>query len=686
MILFFLMNLIVGVSAFLLDYRLFKFSGLVDSLLAFFILYFAQIVISELILGILGLLYLNNVFLVNLAILLIIYLITKNSTSSFNLEGIKDTIYGLSENKIILLVVSVILGFALVKIGINLINPPFGWDSLNYHFTFGVEWLKHGNLDTPITISDDPSPSYYPINGSLFYLWLMLPLHSVFLADLGQLPFFILTFLSVYSIGIKLGLGRELAFLSACLFSIIPNYFKQLQIAYVDVMVAGLFLAGVNFLFLLNEAFTLRNVTIYALAVGLLIGTKTVALAYSALLLLPFVYFCFKNIRKSYLFVLVVLIIACIGGFSYFRNLVDTGNPFYPLDFKILGKTIFKGVMDITVYRAHFKIEDYSIGKLLFHEGLGLQTLLFVLPAVFLTLPAAIIKRKKNLDFYQAYFLLIPIFIYLIYRYIIPLANTRYLYPLLGLGIVIGFYLYYLLNVPRRVIQILVILCAIFSMCELAKRQELIVSTLLVFLLFLTLLFFGKTIKRTLAVLYKPLPILFLTFISLTALVALYRDYEKNQFLRYIRMVKYSGFWQDATVAWKWLNDNTAGNNIAYIGRPVPFPLYGANFKNNVYYVSVNKIEPAKLHYFPESRYQWRYDFLTLHKNLEMPGNYRGDADYGIWLNNLLKRNTDFLFIYSLHQTREVAFPLEDYWARLNPDKFIQVFTNQTIHIYKIAR
>lgn len=151
-------------------------------------------------------------------------------------------------------------------------------------------------------------------------------------------------------------------------------------------------------------------------------------------------------------------------------------------------------------------------------------------------------------------------------------------------------------------------------------------------------------------------------------------------------MVRYSGFWPDAARAWGWLNQNTFGNNIAYVGRPVPFPLYGENFKNNVYYVSVNKTDPAKLHYFPGSHYQWGYDFLSLHRNLEASGNYRADADYSTWLNNLIRRNTDYLFIYSLHQTKDIIFPLEDNWAKANGVKFAPIFTNQTIHIYKIIR
>ena len=706
MITFLLMNLIICISAYLLTYRILKFtplekvnnieqssltgfSNFLDSILSLFIFYFTQIVFTELLLGIFGILYLRNVILLNTVIFLIILYMTRNKESSFDFMGIKYTLTELLGNKVILLGVSVILGFGLVKVFINLVNPPFGWDSLNYHFTFPVEWLKHGNLYNPITICDDPAPSYYPINGSLFFLWLIFPLKNVFLADLGQIPFFVLAFLAVFNISRKLRITREISFYAAMLFILIPNLFKQLGIAYVDIIVAALFSVCVNFLFLLNEKFSIQNVLIYSMSLGLLLGTKTVALPYTVLLFIPFLYFLLKNINKAYLCLIFIIIVVILGGFSYIRNFFDTGNPLYPLDFgsafggKLFGRAIFTGVINSSVYRAHFKIEDYRISKLLFHEGLGVQTILFILPAIFLALPATIIKRRNTLNLNLVYFLILPILIYLNYRYIIPLANTRYLYPLLGIGMIMGFYTVGLLNIPKIIINILVFICILASMSELAKRQELVSSIIVTILLFFVLTPFLKTFK---GLIKKPLFIGFFPLFIILGLVCLNRYYTINEYPRYSKMVKYSGFWPDATKAWEWLNQNTNGNNIAYVGRPVPFPLYGTNFKNNVYYVSVNKTEPAKLHYFPDSHYHWGYDFLSLHKNLETKGNYRGNADYSIWLNNLLKQNTDYLFIYSLHQTKGILFSIEDEWAKVNPYKFNPVFINDTIHIYRLIK
>jgi hypothetical protein len=253
------------------------------------------------------------------------------------------------------------------------------------------------------------------------------------------------------------------------------------------------------------------------------------------------------------------------------------------------------------------------------------------------------------------------------------------------MGIILGFYTAYILGISKIILRILVVISILASAFELANRLELVSSIILTFLLFFLALLSLKNIRKV-KLKIKLFLRFFLLIISLVILVFLEKDYTRNEFPGYIKMEKYSGFWPDATRAWDWLNKDTSGNNIAYVGRPVPFPLYGTNFKNNVYYVSVNKTEPAKLHFFPGSRYTWGYGFLSLHQNLEAEGNYRGGADYSIWLNNLLRRNTEYLFVYSLHQTKDIAFPLEDKWAGYNPSKFTPVFSNRTIHIYKISK
>ncbi|MBI3017679.1 MAG: hypothetical protein HYY62_06790, partial [Deltaproteobacteria bacterium] len=313
-----------------------------DRIIANSIIFLTHVVLLELALGIFNTLYLQNLTLFSFLTLLFIFFITRLKHSKDKPAKPQQNDECFLSDKTLLFCFSAIMGFSLIKIAINFINPPFGWDNLNYHFTFPVEWLKHGNLETPITIADDPGPSYYPINGNLFFLWLMLPFKNVLLADLGQIPFFFLAFLATYRISQQIGLNKEYSFYAAASFFLIPNFFKQLEVAYVDAMVAALFLICLNTLFLLEKEFSLKNVTLYSIGLGLFLGVKTLALTYSALLLPPFLFLCFKNYKKiSLALPISILAIVGLGGFSYIRNFIDTGNPMYPLDFKIFGQTIF---------------------------------------------------------------------------------------------------------------------------------------------------------------------------------------------------------------------------------------------------------------------------------------------------------------------------------------------------------
>ncbi|MEK6727074.1 MAG: hypothetical protein AABY28_00155, partial [Candidatus Omnitrophota bacterium] len=344
------MNLIVGITSFLVVYKLFRIRNFIDSLILLFLSFFAQIISTQLLLGIFGALYLRNVMLLNFAILLLIAVFTKERGSSFSFIGVKDSLRHSLESKITSFGVSLVLGFVIVKLFFNLINPPFGWDSLNYHYTFPVEWIKSALLNNPLVVSDDPFPAYYPLNGSLFFLWLIFPFKSAFLADLGQLPFFVISFLGIFSICRKLKLDKEYSFFSAILFVIIPNFFKQLQIGYVDIMVGGVFIAAVNFLIALKEDFNLKNTIIFALALGIFTGIKTTCLPYSIFLLLPFLYLLFMANKFSFLkriasLFLVISIVLVFGGFSYIRNLFLTGNPFYPLEVMLFGNPVFRGVI-----------------------------------------------------------------------------------------------------------------------------------------------------------------------------------------------------------------------------------------------------------------------------------------------------------------------------------------------------
>lgn len=678
MITVFIANLIVGSSSLIVAAKLLQIKNQVDFLISVFILYFSQIVLTELVLGIFGMLNLFNLVFINIVILMFLLFFLRNKKANIDLSLFKSTLLELLNSKIILICLSLIIGFGGVKLWINLINAPFGWDNLSYHFVFPVEWLKHANFDNPITLCDDPSPSYYPINGSLFFLWWMLPLKNVFLADLAQLPFFILSVLSIYSICRKLKLNKEFSFYAAVLFLITPNVFKQLEIAYVDVMVAGLFLSGLNFLISLREDCNWRNLLLWSVSFGLFLGTKTSAVVYGVFLFLYFIYILFQHKHKFLYLILFILISVVLGGFSYIKSMLLTSNPLYPADIFVFGKNILRGVVPFSFYRDHWTADDFNLGKLLFSEGLGGQFLIFVLPAVILGLPIALIKKNKEINFSLIYIMILPILLFVSFLMFLPQFWVRYLYPFLATGFIVGFLTVDFLKVPIKIVRGIVLVCFIASVAELCGGWEIAASFILAILTFVLL-------PKILRIKFNFSRVLVMMISGLVILQFLNAYYDVHEYDSYL---KNTPFPHEDRQAWDWLNSNTlkTGNRIAYAGIPHVLPLYGTHFKNDVFYVSVNKTNPVKLHDFSKGKYYWFKDYMQFHKSLENEGNYRQNPDYGVWLGNLEEDGIDYLVVYSLRMSNDNAFPVEDLWASSYSDKFQLVFNQEKVHIFKVLK
>ncbi|MFH1771709.1 MAG: hypothetical protein ABH872_02740 [Candidatus Omnitrophota bacterium] len=679
MVFFIILNTTVGLSAYLLVTKVFSVRSLTDRICILSVLYLSQIIATELFLGIFGFLRLNLLLALNLSILFSVWILTKSKQRSS--PHYRSDISWIVTDKVILFCFCVIAGFLLIKSLINLFNPPVGWDSLNYHFSLPVEWFKNANLNSPITINDDPSPAYYPINNGLFYYWLIAPLRNVFIADLGQVPFFIISFFACFGISRKMGISKEYSFFASTLFTITPNFFKQVEIAYADIMVGALFLLTLNLLLMLENEFSYRNIILCGLSGGLFFGTKTLCLPYSVpLFILFFIIILRKGKGKFYRgAILFFLLVAALGGYSYIRNFLITGNPLFPLNFELFGNTILKGVMPSNTYRAHWSKEDYNLIKLFFHEGMGFHFFLLIFPLAvispFIALWGIIRKRRNNVTVFFIMFL--PLTLYLIFRYIIPQLWTRFLYPFLGVGSAVALYNLDKLKVPHKAVRIIVVVSVLAAASELAGHFELIVSlaaSIFIFFLSPRILFFIKKSKSLLKISFA------MAAIAVVSLSIIEKWYLLHEYDRYI---SHTPLWKGAAHAWKWLNSNTQGNRVAYVGRPVAFPLYGTNLKNDVYYVSVNSIHPAHLHLWPKGNLDWTSDFSTIHKVLRRPENYRGKADFSQWLKNIIKEKTEYLFIYSLHQTKD--FPVEDVWARNHPEKFRLRFENEDSRIYQVA-
>ncbi|MBI4436615.1 MAG: hypothetical protein HY590_04305 [Candidatus Omnitrophica bacterium] len=675
------MNAMVAATTFTLAKSLFSLKGGRDLLLASFLLYLAEIFTVELfwstwnrmrLLPILG--------TVSLLFLVTILFGRRKAESSISKE-FQECLGWITRNRILLFTASVLLGFLVTKVIYNLRYPPLGWDSIGYHLVFPVEWLKRGRIWFYQVVFSDPSPSYYPFMGGLYYFWLLLPFRNAFMADLGQLPFYLALLLATYGFSRRIGLDREISLYGAFLFGLIPNVLKQVEISYVDLIIASYFMSALYFLSLLSREWNFSHLFFVSLASGLLIGTKTHGLLWFALLCPYFLGVAVKHFRrKGETFLLygatLLGVILLFGGLSYIRNYLLTQNITYPISLQI-GPYLAKGIISYADYRynAHgaFRWEEFY-----FHNGLGVQLLLLITPGLFLALWMEFWKKKADLE--RVYWVSLPFLIFLVFLFVNPFpGNERYIYHGLALGCVVALSVFDRLF-PKKVVRIFVLVCVLGSAAELAGHWELFFSLLGVGLF----VGWGEMYRRGfLSRRLSKWPVVSLcSILGIAALIFLEILYRQNEFNLYPRS-QFSNYDTRLAEAWKWVNEHTSltGSKVAYAGSCLPFPLYGTGLKNDVSYVTVNGIPP----------------------NLHLcDGDYRRGARYETWERMLLEGKIDLLIVYDMVYRRNLppfnprrvgveeypigVFPLEDEWARNHPERLKPVFQNERVHIYTVQK
>ncbi len=681
--------IIVTVSSWLLAKKYFGVKLITDSILVCFILSFAQIVLVLTFLGIIGRLYFFNVFITHLLVLLVILF------SGFRKERpvfVKPDIEPLVKNNLILFAVSVFSAFFLVKIFHNLLNPPLDADSLLYHLAFPATWIKNGNLNTPFFIFgsapvmipgalETSPPSYYPINASLFFTWLILPLKSAFLADSGEIPFYFIGILAVYSILRKYNLNQETALLSGFLLMLTPNIFKQIKTAsQIDVICMVLFLLVFVTLLLLKFDFNFKNAALFGITAGLFVGTKFNNLIWLAALLPLIFYTLYQGIKlKKFSAVKIIsllgvigLMVILFGGYMFIKNFFFTGNPIFPVELKIFGKVIFKGLIDSATYRMQLFTGDVMNLTKLFREGLGVQLFALIIPCTFLPLVfyRYLKTRVPSLGEYLLLFLT-PLIALILFKLFIGVYVARYFFPYLSIGLLTAVIFIIKLPYGEKYFKFVVFVSILAASFELAHRSELVLSLLLALLFFAVLV----SNKKQVMVFYQSKmcgkAILIILSLGLLMLGFLNNKYNQEEFDRYTSNFSKKEAWQiDIGRSWKALNELTKGGaKVAYTGRQELYPLFGSRLKNEVKYISVNEKE------------------ITPYNRPE--GRYRQIKDFTSWRENLKQYKAEYLFValprFLNRESEDPAkFPIEDEWAVAHPGDFQLVFGNSLSHIYKV--
>lgn len=237
--------------------------------------------------------------------------------------------------------------------------PPVQWDSLSYHLPAVATWIRANDL---VTSPLSGAGGAYPMNGELGFLWVGALSRSDLLVDAVPILFAVLGGVAVVTIARTVGVSRPSALAAGALFFLTPIVLAQAASNYVDVVLAGLYLAG--FALLLRAlhdmyrrgtlCFGARLVPLLALAglaIGLAAGSKASGPLYAgvAILVVAVNLLLLHRSRRisgrlaaaSFLVILAPVLV--VGSFWYLRTWINYGNPLYPSRVEFAGVTMGSG-------------------------------------------------------------------------------------------------------------------------------------------------------------------------------------------------------------------------------------------------------------------------------------------------------------------------------------------------------
>jgi hypothetical protein len=236
-------------------------------------------------------------------------------------------------------------------------------DMTTFHLPNVARWIQQGTFWQLDEFVPYRSFGTYPNTSDVVTLGAILPFRNDFLVRFVNYPFLGITGLATYA------LGRELrapaatsALLTAALLATPAVTLFALQ-GLADTLMLATFATGLVFLFRHRRTGLKSDLLLAGLGLGISFGTKWYAPAaviaaitvWAAASLLER-----KPVRAVVLQVATLAgMVALLGGFWLLRNLVETGNPVFPLQVKLGGITLFDAPRDLNRDLIGFSLSHY---------------------------------------------------------------------------------------------------------------------------------------------------------------------------------------------------------------------------------------------------------------------------------------------------------------------------------------
>ena len=246
--------------------------------------------------------------------------------------------------------------------------PPFVWDSLSYHLTNIAHWIQAGRIET----FDIPVDRIFnPANYEVFATWFAVFVHHDAVIEAAGIPPYLLAVVAVYAAARGIGRSRIASVLAALAYGSTPAVIIAATGTKNDIHIAAYYLTALALVIDLTSRppkqaakGNLGRLTLLALVLLMAAGTKTYILhLLPGLVLIPILWTRGRSLRPRISQLLLsgrqeyrslgrpgqILLVGMLlsglfmGLFWNVRNWVVSGNPFYPYDVLVAGKTVFQG-------------------------------------------------------------------------------------------------------------------------------------------------------------------------------------------------------------------------------------------------------------------------------------------------------------------------------------------------------
>jgi len=564
--------------------------------------------------------------------------------------------------------------------------PPRGTDALLYHLPLAVEWLKARELVMLPAVFTASPYTYAPINGELFFAWLLAPFGIDIVMRFGQMPFLAAAMLAVFVVGRRWNLPTPLALGCGGLLLIYRPFLREIVLPNNDLMAMCWLLIFVTQWQRLDADW--RSWARCGLALGMLAGTKVVGLLYvvACLALIVARLVPWRRtvpVRRMALgWGCLAVALAVLGGFSYVRNWLVTGNPVFPAIVRVGGIELFHGILDSNVMAAAHRSSGSVVGFLLSTKatfGMPVVTAsiwslaIIAAPIVWLWRGR---RRAERGDVIWIWLLLLLGFVLIVWR--VPFWEERMLFPIYALGLLMVVYLFGEIQSlgPKWVPVAGVGLVAVIFGAEAIQIRTILRVASLLALVFFALL--GASLWLEQRVAKRPLTWIApgIVVFALGFLCILWPDAVRRY--QAAKFQLYPPAWPRYGPGWIWLNESTRarGVTVAYAGNSSIYPLYGQDLQNRVIYVPVQQTPRRYWHEFPWPDDARLNSLSTARKTIETV--CRSHADPDAWLRRLVEMEVTFLVLLREGDTELI----EARWVEQYRAFFERVFEHDGITIY----